>query len=296
MRRLLAWTIAVACVAFHSAASGADEIPGVPVEASTEQVERCVSQHDSARQLRLAEHWLEARVAMTACAADRCPLAISADCRAWLEELNRTLPTLLVLIEREDGLPARPSSVELDGQAVQLPDPPAPIELLPGPHRLRVIFAGRAPIEWNFVLKKGEKNQLARVRLAALPAGAPPPSPKRRAPPPVPPARPVPTATYLLSAGALAAFAGSTALLVSAVHERSDARESCAPACDPTVRRSIETRLVLADVSAGAGFALGALALYTFVQRPTLKAAAQLSGPAVLASEHGFGLVWQGQF
>jgi len=79
MTRFLQRALAVACVALHTGVSVADELADAPDEASTEQIERCVSDHDNARQLRLAQHWFEARAAMTACAVDRCPLAIRPD-------------------------------------------------------------------------------------------------------------------------------------------------------------------------------------------------------------------------
>jgi hypothetical protein len=292
MKRFVQRALAVACVALHTGVSVADELADAPDEASTEQIEHCVSDHDSARQLRLAQEWFQARTAMTACAVDRCPLAISADCRVWLDELNRSLPTLLVLLERADGLPVQPSRVELDGQPVQLSDPPTPLELVPGSHRLRITFAGEPVIERKFELVQAEKNHVERIRLQARPVrvhGA-----QNR---PVPRAeRPVPAATYLLSAGALAAFAGSTAWLVSALNERRDARAYCAPTCDHSVRKSIERRLLLADVSGGVGLTLGAIALYTFLRRPTLHIDAQATGPAVLATGNGLELGWQGRF
>src|SRR5438067_437953 len=111
MNRSVARLLAVSCFAFQTEVCVADELTNATDESSTEQIEHCVSEHDRARQLRLEEHWLDARVAMNACAIDRCPLAISADCRLWLDEVNRALPTLLVLVERSDGLPVRPVSV-----------------------------------------------------------------------------------------------------------------------------------------------------------------------------------------
>jgi len=293
MNRRVARAIASACLLLQTEAI-ADERTPTPDEASTEQIERCVTQHDSAKQLRAAEHWLEARSALTACATDRCPLAINADCRVWLDELNRELPTLLIFAEAEDGL-SRPLRVELDGQPLTLSEPPAPIELVPGPHRLRVTFSGHREIERNFELKRGEKNHVERVRVPPLPV---PKSAQHVSVQPVPPAaaRPVPTLTYLFSAGALGAFGSSTAWLVSALREHNEARATCAPTCLPPVRKSIEKRLILADVSAGVGISLGVLAVYSYLRRPTVKSEAPLSGPAVLAGPGALTFGWQGNF
>lgn len=263
----------------------------VPEEGSKEtsraEVEQCVAQHDSARQSRLGEQWERARTAMLDCADERCPLAIAADCRAWLDELARLMPTLIVVIEGE--APETALRVELDGASVQLQEPPSPIELWPGAHRLRFELPGAKPIELNFSLAKGEKNHIERVRFARPPA-PPTPAPTRVT------TRPVPKSTYWLSAGALAAFATSTAFLVSALNEHDDARDICAPNCDPGIRSSIQARLLVADIAGGAGLVLGGLAIYTYLRRPIVFKEAQPSGPTVNAGREGFSLTWRGQF
>ncbi len=262
MNRALACAVAAsaALIAANAPAQDAEVTP----ETSIEQVRSCAAEHDRARQLLLAERWLDARTAMQECAETPCPLAISSDCQAWLDDLNRMLPTALILIERAPGAPA-PKRVELDGAPLSVTDPPTPLELLPGVHHLRLELGDGAPLARDFALKKAEKNHIERVFVPA-----PEPPRPTRAPQPQELHRPVPAATYVLAAGAVAAFAGSTAWLVSALHERSDARATCAPVCDPDVRKSVDTRLLFSDLSAGAGVALSALALYSFLQRPTV--------------------------
>jgi len=262
VKRFVAYALAVTSAFSVTPSALADDAEATP-EASIERVQTCATDHDRARQMLLAERWIDARAAMRACAADPCPLAISSDCQAWLDDLNRMLPTALILIERSPGAPT-PKIVELDGAPLTLSDPPTPLELLPGVHHLRITLDTGAPLARDFALKKAEKNHIERVNVPA-----PEPAVKRSAHPKEL-HRPVPTVTYLLAGGAVAAFAGSTAWLVSGLHERSDARATCAPVCDPEVRTSIDTRLLFSDLSAGAGVALGALALYSFLQRPTV--------------------------
>lgn len=290
MKRPLASLLALAFIPLLPHVSSAEQAVETSPETSREQVEQCVSQHDNARQLRVREEWRDARTAMLACADERCPLVIGADCRAWLEELGRVLPTLLLVVERDD--PAADWStlrIELDGQVIQLPDPPVPVEHLPGSHRLRVELGGHAPIERTIVLQKGEKNHLEQLRFAS-PRSVPVLARTPRA------TRPVQLSTYLLSAGALSAFAASVALLASGLRERADAKVNCAPSCKTSVRRSIETRLVLADVTGGVGLVLGGLAVYTFVRRPVLSNAARTLTPLLAANGGGVTLIWRGQF
>ena len=286
MKRLLARVIATMCLFGASQRARAQDNDLSP-EASIERVQACAADHDRARQLLLAERWLDARAAMRACAETPCPLAISSDCQAWLEDLNRMLPSALILIERGSNAPV-PKSVELDGSPFTPTEPPAPVELLPGLHQLRLTLPDGTTMAREFLLKKAEKNHIERV-LVPTPVPAAP----RRAPHPIKMHRPVPAATYLLATGALAAFAGSTAWLVSALHERSDARATCSPVCDPDVRTSIDTRLLFSDLSGGAGVALSALALYSFLARPEVPRAID---PEVEVDANGFALSLRGQF
>jgi len=257
-------------------------------ETSRAEVEQCVAQHDSARQLRLSEEWQGARAAMVSCADERCPLAIAADCRAWLDELAKLMPTLIVVVEAEDlAAPHSALRVELDGASVELSDPPTPIELLPGAHLLRVGLPGEQSVTLRFSLGKGEKNHIERVRFVQ-PYRAPRASGV--------PTRPVPASTYFLSAAAVAMFATSTAFLVSGLNEHADAREICAPTCDHSIGTSIQARLLVADITGGAGLVLGGLAVYTYLRRPVVLTEAPPSGPAVTANGQGISLSWRGRF
>jgi len=287
MNRRSAATLTLTLTTLFTSIGFAEGRPEDSRETSRAQVEECVAQHDSARQLRLDEQWDNARTATRSCAEERCPLAIAADCRAWLDEIAQLMPTLIIVIEGE--VAASALRVELDGASVALKDPPSPIELWPGAHRLRFELLGEKPVEIDFSLGKGEKNHIERVRFAR-PQALPVATPSRI------PTRPVPASTYWLSAGALAAFATSTAFLVSGLNEHGDARDICAPNCDPSIRSSIQARLLVADVAGGAGLVLGGLALYTYLKRPVVFKEPRPSGPTIKANAAGFSFTWRGQF
>jgi hypothetical protein len=270
-------------VALFSMPSRADEPAELPKQASTDAVQACVVEHERAGLLRREEQWLAARAAMNACSSESCPLAIRSDCRAWLDDLARLLPTILLVIERDDE-GKEPALIELDGNLLELAQPGRPIEVLPGAHRLRVSVASYAPVERAFELEKGEKNRLIHIRFAR----EQPPAQATRGPmsdagsPSVPTAsRPIPISTYLLGGGALLAFATSTSLVVSALSARSQARDTCAPFCNSEDREAIESRLLIADISAGVGAILTGFALYTFLDRPVVYDRASQFPPSV---------------
>jgi len=264
-------------------------------ETSTEAVERCVAAHQNARMLQLEERWLPAREAMRSCSESTCPLAIQSDCTAWLSELAQTLPTLLVVVERDDPA-TRPVRMELDERSFDLPEQPGPIETLPGPHKLRFTLPPYSPVEVELVLDKGEKNRVVRVRFAADPPAVRAAEPARVPRPFVAHSRPVPAATYWLAGGALTSLLASGGLLASALVSRAEARENCAPGCPASERESIQTRLLAADVLAGAGAVLGGFAVYTYVRRPVEVKVWSSSRLRLGVSPTATGVHWEGAF
>jgi hypothetical protein len=266
-----------------------------PDETSSLEISRCVVDHENARSLRLEKRWLEARETMNRCAREICPVAIRSDCRDWSEEVTRTLPTLVILVERGDG-GAGPVAVHLDGAQLDISDGTTPVEVLPGRHSLRFTLSGHPAIVREVVLHEGEKNRVVRVRFEKLAA----PSPREQAPLlPVAeeePTRPIPTSTYVLGTTALVTFAISSVLLVSALSDLDNARDTCSPECPTSSRESIETRLLLADVSGGVGLLLTGLTAYTFATRP--EQPPRKTSPSRFAPGPGraLGVGWKVQF
>ena len=259
-------------------ALSANADPGTPT------VERCVAEHEKARMAQIAEQWLQARESLSVCSAEACPLGIRSDCRTWQEELALKLPTVLVVVERDDDGKS-PVRVQVDGNEFELRAPAQAIDLLPGPHHLRFILEPYPAIEQDVSLATGEKNRLVQVRFArevlpAAPVAPPRLTPVSATPPASSALRPVPVASYIYAGGALVAFAASTALLVSALSLRADARETCAPVCRSEARHSIESRLLVADISGLTGLALTGLSLYTWATRPVVFATVTASPPS----------------
>jgi hypothetical protein len=261
---VLAFLLAVGAAAPPSLAS--EEAAPLP-DTSTAEVQHCVEAHDTARVLMLEEKWFEAREKMKRCQDPACPLAVRSDCGVWLDELARILPTLLIVVERDDDGRAH-VELEIDGRAVELPNPPQPIEVLPGTHLVRVRLDPHPPVERVVVLGKGEKNHVVRIRFAEQP---PPPPTATTAQPALERTRPISPLTYALAGGAVAAFATSGILLASALTSRNEALDRCAPVCSPEERESVDARLFAADVVGTVGIVLGGFAVYTFVTRPIVE-------------------------
>jgi len=266
--------------------------PG-PEALSTPAVEGCIAAHDQAGALVRSEQWLEARQALSGCIVEACPIAIRTDCQGWLEDVATALPTLLIVLERDDD-GKRPLRLELDGRPLDLPEKLGPIEVLPGPHRLRFTLEGYEAIELEATVQKGEKNRVVTVRFVRPPVVVPPPP----APPPPAPERrrPVPLATYLYAGGAVVSFGVSGALLGSALASRSSARDECAPGCPTSERESIDQRLLAADIFGGVGLVLGGFAVYSYVQRPWVTAGVGVTRFSLHADGERTQLSLEGEF
>jgi hypothetical protein len=225
---------------------------------------------------------------MQRCQESACPLAIRSDCAAWLDEVTRILPTVLVVVERDDdGTGA--VQLEIDGRKLELPNPPRPIEVLPGTHLVRVSLPPFPQVERVVVLGKGEKNHLVRVRFV------------RERPPTVVsvpraprPTRPVPVMTYALAGGAVAALGTSVAFWASGISARDDALDDCAPECAAEERESIDARLLAGDAFAAGSLILGGFAIYTYVTRPTVLETALV--PKLQITRNGTGVALAGRF
>jgi hypothetical protein len=257
-------------VALSSGSPARAEEQAAPPPESSATLTLCVENHERAGMLRLEERWGEAREAMQACSQESCPLALRTDCERWLDALKDMLPTLLVVVERDDD-GRHPVRLSLDGRELVLAEPLRPIEVLPGTHRLEFELPPYAPLVHEVSVRPGEKNKVVRVRFARE---VPPPKAPESVPPPATIAhtsqRPVPLSTYVFASGALLAFGGSGVMLAAALSRRDDARQRCAPGCYDGEREEVERLLLGADVAAAGGLVLSGLAIYTFVARPTL--------------------------
>jgi hypothetical protein len=263
---VLALTAGLACGGEARANEAAAAAP--PDESGA--VAECVAAHERAGILRLEQRWEEARTAMNACASQTCPLALRTDCGRWLEELSALLPTLLVVIERDDD-GKHPVRLSLDGRELDLSESLRTIEVLPGTHRLEFTLPSYAPLSYDVSVKEGEKNKVVRVRFERereLPA---PPPAREPAPPPTTPSRPVPTITYLFAGSAILAAGASGSLLAAALSRKDTASERCAPGCYDGQRDEVDRLLLGADLAGAASLVFAGLAVYTFVSRPTLE-------------------------
>jgi len=241
-------------------------LPGVAHAADKASL-ACIQAAEEGETARNAGELRRARELFSQCAARECPVVLRRDCSSWLEDLDRQIPSVVVGAHDAQGHDVVDARVSVDGTPVRERLDGTAIELNPGPHVLRVERAGSVPFEIKLVVRAGEKNRPVLAAFdppatATTPPGAgapaPPPPPPRPAAPAAPPNH-VPIGAYLLGGVGVAALGVFGYFAAVGQNDADKLRATCAPGCahEPVV--AARTKLIIADVAAGAGaLALGA--------------------------------------
>lgn len=245
----------------------------------------CLHRHEDAQVARRGGHLLAARAALLACSREICPDAVRGDCVQWLDDVNRSVPSV-VIAARDRGADVTDIQVFLDGELVATRLTGSAVEADPGEHHLRFV-SGRGPIvERTVLMSEGVRNRPIDVEFAPPPAPAVSVSALAAPPPPWFASHPFERSDRLLGAVSLAGAATAAAFGIWALVERNDA--SCAPFCTDAEVRPIRTKLVIADVGLGVAVAALAVGTYRYLTRPPrppstdVQLVAGASGGAVL--------------
>jgi hypothetical protein len=227
----------------------------------------CMSQHEQAQVSRHEGRLLEARAKLLLCSLASCPPAIRADCVDWIEQVSRSLPSVVVTA-RARGQDITNVKVFVDENLMAEHLTGAALDLDPGEHRFRFESQPWPAVSRTILVSEGVKGRVIDIELAPAP-------PETTSPALVQPSQPPPPAldhhphalNYALGGLALAglgtfAVAGSWALV-----QRHDLRQSCAPFCSDAQVNSVSTKLVIADVALGVAL-LSSVVLYFRLSRP----------------------------
>lgn len=264
--------VAATCVAPRARAQS--DLPAPTVEAcfsSAEQAQPLMKQ----RKLRAARRQLEV------CAHEECPRAARNDCRNWLADVTRQLPTVVFVAREErangESIAIEDVRVSADGEVVVPSHLDGAVAVDPGVHTLTFEHAGFAPVEQRIDAREGERDRQVDVVFRASPSGAVVSTPTRRAPidrdqpPPdgTPATRPVPALAYGLGALAIVAFGVGATMEVIGLSDRSQLEGSCQPTrtCNRSDVSSARTHVAIGDVGIGAGVLLLAGAAYVYFTR-----------------------------
>ncbi len=238
----------------------------------------CVAALDRAQRSEAEKKLQKARADFVACASEACPTAVREDCAKSLLAVDTAQPTVVFSVTSETGEDVTDVRVEVDGVLAKATLDGRAFALDPGPHTVRFERRG-ARVETQVVAREGEKARVVRASFEKKDTTVPAVAPQVKAPAPAAKApllrietREVssPPPVLPLALGVLGTAGLGTALYfrVRADSDAKDLRSTCAPACDPSERDALSSKLVIANVSLGVGLTLLASAALTWIFTP----------------------------
>lgn len=205
--------------------------------------QQCAQAYAETQAQRKAGKLRAAREQALLCVQPSCPGIITRDCRPWLEELERSLPTVVLVAHGPSGKDVAAVRVTMDGQpfALQLGGDARAVD--PGEHSFRFETEGSAPVDVTVILREGERNRSIEASFAPPPAPAPaPPSPSPSMSMSMSPA------VFALGGIAVAGLGVFATFGTLGEAQKSGLDKTCAPHCLPAQADSVRTKLIIGDV------------------------------------------------
>lgn len=231
-----------------------------PASATTKK--ECVASYEQTQSLRKEGKLAAAQEAALVCSHDDCPRVVRKDCTEWLAEIEKSLPTVVLMARDEKGDETADVRVfegdklvrdRLDGKAMPMD---------PGEHVLRFERDGAEPVTRKVIVHEGDK--LVRIE-ASFKKEPKAPEDKHAEN-----GRGLPILPIVIGGVGLIGLGTAGVIGLLAFSEKSDLEESCAPRCTAASVDAVRTKFLVADVTAAASVAiLGAAAIVYFTSVPS---------------------------
>lgn len=288
------------------AAAGSVPAPAAASDVPLEIKRECAIAAETAQRLTARGSLLQSRAELVRCSRDACPPAVRADCLRWLDDLDRSIPSLAIRVEDALGKPLDDARVTIDGSVPSVLPDGRGIALDPGEHVVAVERAG-ATAHARVALATGEKERVLVVRLPPVPANPAPPAAPLTVASPAPQAEPAPAAAapgplaWFLSAASVVALGAFAFFAATGTSDLDRLRASCAGHCAQSDVTTAWNKLIAADVFLGVAVAAGGLAVWQFVAaggrgHGAPRAPSAGSGFAVVAGHGVAALEWSASF
>jgi len=229
----------------------------------------CVDSHEAAQKSMKAGRSRESKEQLLVCADSSCPALVREDCEKWLSSLDRQ---------------PQPATIEEAGKAAGeaarsgANDASIPSDQATGDREERARSSADDPDERRSEVPEGNGSPAAGETSTFQKPAAPALGAQRGHDGPSPgddlirasvarPRQPVPTAAWVTGVLALASFGTAASFGVTGWLDARSLRETCAPNCPSSRVSSIRQNLLMADVSALAGVAFGAVTAWMIWSR-----------------------------
>ena len=248
---------ALAAEATPPPAAGEPAPPPVPpAEAADVSKAACLSNYEEAQLARRERRLLASRAALRICSGVACPAAIRADCVDWLDQVSRSLPSVVVTA-RARGADVLAVKVFIDGKLAAERLTGFALEVDPGLHKFRFESPPWPVIEREVLASEGVKDRRIEVEFAPpLPTAAQlaahsEPKPFR-----------LERSDYVFGGIALAGFATLAYFGSTGLYDANHYEDTCMSHCNPSDVDAVRAKLVIADIGMAVGLVALAVGLY----------------------------------
>jgi hypothetical protein len=135
----------------------------------------CVDASSKGQRFRDAHKLVEAREQLRVCAAARCPTVIQSDCAAWLADVEKALPSIVLAAKSRAGVDLAEVVVSVDGQPLVSRLDGQAMAMNAGAHTFHFEATDGTRADRQVLVKEGEKNLAVAVVLGAEPPPQSPP-------------------------------------------------------------------------------------------------------------------------
>jgi hypothetical protein len=208
----------------------------------TKDKNACVTAFVEAQKLRKSGSLVKARAELVTCAQTSCPEVVRDKCVAWLPEVEAETPSVILVAKSGDGSDLTDVEVHIDQESATRRIDGQSIPLDPGEH-VFVFRRGDERKEQRVVLSARNKDRQVEVSfIEDAPKPAPKPKPRKKS---------VPVGVYVLGGVGVVALGSFGYFGITALRDRSDLKERCAPGCTQDEKESVDRKLLIADISLG---------------------------------------------
>jgi hypothetical protein len=245
------------------------------VSAAEPTISECLAANDKSIQLRNDHKLLTARKELLVCAAATCPGEVRKECMRRIDQVNTSLPTVVIEAKDGSGNDLTAVKVTMDGEVLAEKLDGSALSMDPGAHTFTFEVAGQPPMTKQLVIREGQKD-----RREALQFGAPPPL---QTGPATTPAKTTANPAIETSVDRVSSSAGSSQRIIAlvaggvgvvglgvgtifglkAMSKHSDANAKCPGACNDQAGVELWNDARTAGTISTIGFVVGGVGLAT---------------------------------
>lgn len=150
-------------------------------EPATPTRDQCFEAYEGGQRARKKFELIAAEREFLTCAHAKCPADIRKECTGWAAEVQKDIPSIVIVAKDPDGNDVSDVEVQMDDEPFASKLDGTPRNLDPALHRFRFIPKVGPALDASWVLRVGEKGRVFHITLGQ-PAAKPKPAPRARSP------------------------------------------------------------------------------------------------------------------